>query len=31
MKELKMYKYTKNPKKKINTKFMAGMTQKELK
>ena len=31
MKELKIYKYTKNTKKQINTEFMAGMTQKELK
>ena len=31
MKELKIYKYTKNTKKQINTKIMAGMTQKELK
>ena len=31
MKELKICKYTKNTKKQINTEFMAGMTQKELK
>ena len=31
MKELKIYKYTKNTKKQINTEFMAGMSQKELK
>ena len=31
MKELKIYKYTKNTKKQIKTEFMAGMTQKELK
>ena len=31
MKELKIYKYTKNTKKQINTEFMAGMTQKGLK
>ena len=31
MKELKIYKYTKNTKKQINTEFMARMTQKELK
>ena len=31
MKKLKIYKYTKNTKKQINTEFMAGMTQKELK
>ena len=31
MKELELYKYTKNTKKQINTEFMAGMTQKELK
>ena len=31
MKELKRYKYTKNTKKQINTEFMSGMTQKELK
>ena len=31
MKESKICKYTKNTKKKINTEFMAGMTQKELK
>ena len=29
--ELKIYKYTKNIKKQINTKLMAGMRQKELK
>ena len=31
MKELKICKYTKNTKKQINTEFMVGMTQKELK
>ena len=31
MKELKRYKYTKNTKKYINTEFMSGMKQKELK
>ena len=30
MKELKIYKYTKNTKKQINTKFMTGMTQPEV-
>ena len=30
MKELKIYKYTKNAKKYIDAEFMAGMTQKEL-
>ena len=28
MKELKIYKYTKNAKKQINAEFMAGMTKK---
>ena len=30
MKESKIYKYTKNTKKQINTKFMTGMTQPEV-
>ena len=31
MKGLKIYKYTKSTKKYINTEFMTGMKQKELK